>query len=330
MAQKTIPELDLLGTVDDNSLFPVDNGIQTFRTTGLVLKNYISPIAVAAAFALIQSSLTARPPVITKLTSGSGTFARRCYFKISTGSATIGATYTNNGFTFTVKATVASGTVLETTGTGAPTSTGTLTKASGTGDATLTFSATLSPLYLTVEMLGGGGGGSGFSGSSGSDGNDSTFGTALLIAAKGKAATSDQVMGVESTGSSDGGLNGIVQEGEAGYGGVSNTAARGFGGHGGNSAIGAGGRGPYSQSGVVSGVSASANSGGGGGGQASGANSQSTGQGGGAGGYVRVIIPSPNPTYAYSVGAGGNGGSSAGNGGSGLILVVEHFPVSLF
>lgn len=62
-------------------------------------------------------------------------------FTVTSANATIGATYTNNGQTFTVLATIAGGTTLKTTGTGAPSASGTLTKAVGTGDATITFSA---------------------------------------------------------------------------------------------------------------------------------------------------------------------------------------------
>lgn len=63
------------------------------------------------------------------------------YFTITSGAATIGATYTNNGQTFTVLATIAAKTILHVSGTGAPAASGTLTKASGTGDSTITFSA---------------------------------------------------------------------------------------------------------------------------------------------------------------------------------------------
>lgn len=62
-------------------------------------------------------------------------------FTVTSANATVGATYTNNGQTFTVLATIASGTTLKATGTGAPSASGTLTKATGTGDATITFSA---------------------------------------------------------------------------------------------------------------------------------------------------------------------------------------------
>lgn len=64
-------------------------------------------------------------------------------FTVSGAAATAGATYTNNGQTFTVVTTIVSGiTTLRCTGTGAPTASGTLTYASGTGDATISFSAT--------------------------------------------------------------------------------------------------------------------------------------------------------------------------------------------
>jgi hypothetical protein len=63
-------------------------------------------------------------------------------FTVTSANATAGATYTNNGQTFTVQTTIAGGTTLVcNVGTGPPTSSGTLTKATGTGDASITFSA---------------------------------------------------------------------------------------------------------------------------------------------------------------------------------------------
>lgn len=62
-------------------------------------------------------------------------------FTVTSANATAGATYTNNGQTFTVIATIAASTSLICGSTGTPTSSGTLTKASGTGDSTITFSA---------------------------------------------------------------------------------------------------------------------------------------------------------------------------------------------
>ncbi|HUD21201.1 MAG TPA: sialidase family protein [Candidatus Saccharimonadales bacterium] len=62
-------------------------------------------------------------------------------FTVSTASATAGATYTNNGQTFTVGATISGKTTLYCiNGTGAPSGT-ILLKASGAGDSTITFSA---------------------------------------------------------------------------------------------------------------------------------------------------------------------------------------------
>jgi hypothetical protein len=66
-------------------------------------------------------------------------------FTVTAANATANATYINNGFTFTVTDTIAAGTVLFCTGTGAPTASGTLTRTSGTGDATITFSANTAP-----------------------------------------------------------------------------------------------------------------------------------------------------------------------------------------
>lgn len=66
-------------------------------------------------------------------------------FTVTAANATAGATYTNNGQTFTVTDTITAGTVLYAFGTGAPLASGTLTLATGTGDATITFSANTAP-----------------------------------------------------------------------------------------------------------------------------------------------------------------------------------------
>lgn len=91
--------------------------------------------------------------------SGSGTYARSSYFKVTAANATAGATYTNNGSTFTVTNTIAGGTTLLCTSTGVPLASGTLTKTSGTGDATISFSANSAPIYIRTRMTGGGGAG---------------------------------------------------------------------------------------------------------------------------------------------------------------------------
>lgn len=72
-----------------------------------------------------------------------GTLSSAYTFTVTSANATIGATYTNNGVTYTVVATIASATTLLLTGAGAPLASGTLTKATGTGDTTITFSASV-------------------------------------------------------------------------------------------------------------------------------------------------------------------------------------------
>lgn len=74
-------------------------------------------------------------------------------FTVTSANATLGATYTNNGVTYTVTATIAAQTTLVATGVSAPTASGTLTKASGTGDATITFSAVVAGPYAYTYSL---------------------------------------------------------------------------------------------------------------------------------------------------------------------------------
>ena len=76
-------------------------------------------------------------------------------FVTSSCNATAGATYTNNGSTFTVVTTVSSSTSLQTTGgAGAPAASGTLTKASGTGDSTIAFSSFTQNGGFTGNLIG--------------------------------------------------------------------------------------------------------------------------------------------------------------------------------
>lgn len=88
--------------------------------------------------------------------TGDGRVFRYCQvnnnfiFTVTSANATIGATYTNNGNTFTVTSTISSGTTLYMTATGAPSASGTLTKASGSGDSTITFSAVTSGVAAGV------------------------------------------------------------------------------------------------------------------------------------------------------------------------------------
>lgn len=275
-------------------------------------------------------------PVLTQLLSGTGTWNSTFYFFCASANATTGATYTNNGVTYTLAATISSGVVLKATGNGAPTANGgTLTKTSGTGDATITFYAIRSALYVDVHMVGGGAGGAGGSGGgsnsggSGGDGTNSTFGTTLLVANHGVGGIggSTGVGGLGGVASLGSGPQGLALQGGAG--GSGNGSQASTGGMGGSSPFGGAGA---SGSDTTNGTDATANTGSGGGGGGSSSGSNIGGGAGGAGGYISAYIPAPLFAYSYSVGTGGtagtagsSGGFAGGAGGSGLIQVVEVF-----
>jgi hypothetical protein len=289
-------------------------------------------------WATVTASPVYTAPTIQKFLSTGTTTGY--LFTVTAANATVGATYTNNGNTYTVLATIAAGTQLFCSQASAPLSSGTLTKSAGTGDATITFSANQSlatytrptgptPLYLKVRMVGGGGGGGGSGttqpGAGGAGGN-SVFGSNLLVANGGSGASgSNSVLGTAGGTASIGtGPIGIAVTGGGGGGGGGDAATSNqSGGVGGSSALGGGGA-PNISAGA-------ANTGGGGAGQTGGAGSTFVGPGGGAGGFVDVIINSPASTYPYAVGAGGTAGSAgtSGNsglaGGSGVIIVEEHY-----
>lgn len=271
-----------------------------------------------------------KAPVVTVHSSSTGTHNISYKFQIAVGSATVGATYTNNSITYTVSATIASGLELIATGSGTPLVSGTLTKTGGTGDSTITFYAVRAPLYLKVKMVGGGGGGGGSgnsgTGGQGGTGGNTTFGTTLLAAnggtggtfagggtpgAGGTASLGTGPVGIALQGSSGGGLSGAITNVAGPVGAVSPLGGAGFGGN----EVGAGG-------------AAIANTGSGGGGGGSGT-TNFTGQSGCAGGFIDAIITSPLSTYAWTVGAAGaagtagTGGSAGGAGGSGVIIVEE-------
>lgn len=288
--------------------------------------------------AQINAVLKPLAPKVTALTTGSGNHNATFVFMIASGSATAGATYTNNSITYTVVETVASGTILRASGNGAPTVSGTLTKASGTGDATLNFYAVRSPLYFKIKAVGGGGGGgpSGTAGgSAGTNGGDTTFGSEITAGGGvGGGALSSALGGaggvpvINSPAINAGSVNG--GGGGGGSQQINSATTNGSqwaGGIGGSSALGGAGSPSYSGNG-----NGQANTGGGGsGGGIGGVNGAYIGTGGGSGAYVEAVIPNPSATYAYVVGTGGTGGSGGtlglggGNGGSGLIVVEEHY-----
>jgi hypothetical protein len=296
----------------------------------------------AEFLAQLTAALEFLPPIINTYTSGSSTYSLPYIFFIASGNATSGATYTNNGNTYTVSTTISGGLVLTTTGNGSPNSSGTLTKASGTGDATITFYAVRAPSYLEVEVLGGGGGasGSGESGmGAGGSGGNSSFGTTFLTANGGSGAQLSSA--VAGPGGQGGGVSvgagatalTALAGGWGGAGATGNAVSSVFilpGGMGGVSVKGGAGAGNYYAS---AGFAAQANSGSGGGGATT-ANLSAvfySGGGGGAGGYIKAIVVPSSSTYAVVVGAGGAGGSAGssgfagGAGGSGFVSVKAFF-----
>ncbi len=291
---------------------------------------------VAAEFlGSLTAALQRLSPVITTYTSGSGTHNKTYYFFIASGNATVGATYTNNTFTFTVAATIASGTLLQATGTGAPAVSGTLTKSGGSGDATLTFYGQRSCLYLNVIALGGGGGGGGSgtaNGTIGGTGGNTTFGTSL-VTANGGVGAQRGTGGEGGTASLGTGALGTAVQGAKGGGAGSNATltSQDAGGMGGSSALGgAGASGAFGGTGTA--AKTNSGSGGGGGGEASGVANQAAGGGGGSGGYCNaIVLGTVADTFAYAVGAvgtagaAGTSGQAGGAGALGFIQVIEHF-----
>ncbi len=255
-------------------------------------------------------------------------------FTVTAANATAGATYTNNGNTYTVLGTISGGTELFCSQASAPQASGTLTKASGTGDATITFSANralatyttpANVLYIRVQMVGGGGGGgASAAGGNGAAGTGTYFGAGIGKAAPGSgggqgiAGAAGGAYTVSSpatnTASTDGGSGGpgtnelLTTYGMGGTGGVSFFGGAGAGGSASN------------------GTSATANSGSGGGGSGSATGNTTSGAGGGAGAYAEfVLTPTAAQTFPYTIGAAGGGASGAGNGAAGKIIVTEYY-----
>jgi hypothetical protein len=307
----------------------------------------------AGSIAAIAAPLSYIAPTITPLTSN-GT-AAGYLFRTSSANATVGATYTNNGNTFTVLDTISAGLFLAVSGTGTLSGT-TLTKASGTGDSTITFttgvtqaltaitSSTLAPsgtpLYYKVTTVAGGGGGSGTAnnpanpgGGGGGAGGVSikwipatTFGTTRYYCV-GAA-------GAGGAGSSSGGFGGmsaletlcLATGGTGGIAGIGTNGQVAYGGWGGNSTQGqgvglgdlvlGGGAGSCGGPGIPS---VAAGNGGAGG---------SNGWGGGGIGTSNTEgtnIPSTGINYGGG-GGGGAGGNNAGVAGAqGLVLIEAYY-----
>lgn len=282
--------------------------------------------------AQMTATLLPLPQVYTRYTSGTGTHYLTYIFFIASGSATAGATYTNNTYTFTVKSTVASGTQIAMAGTGTPALSGTLTKASGTGDATLTFYAMRAPILLRAKLVGGGGGGAGSGQSAGSQngsgGGNTTFGSSLLTANGGDGGSGAANSGNGGTATINSPAVGSAFKGGAGCAGGLNGVSGVYLQGGSGAASPYGGQGGSSPGGTASGASTNTGSGGGGAG-ANGIVNAYSGGGGSAGGFIDAYISGPSASYSYAIGTGGAGGvlgtGGSANGGAGAAGLLEVF-----
>jgi hypothetical protein len=297
-----------------------------------------------------NASILKAPSVTNLLSTGSPT---GWAFYVSGANATVGATYTSGGQTYTVLGTVSGGTFLFASQSASPTAPGTLTKASGTGDSSIAFSqvaqlnsvslpSSPSPLYLEVEFVGGGGGGAGSGtltvGSGGNYADDTLFlfsssanGYLYGPGGGGGPANTTQA-GLPGGTPTVGTAAGRALYGEQG-GGSWGATTNGVNFSGGRGGAGAGGLfGPGTPDGgyLNTGQNAVANTGAGGSGASTttGATGSYSGTGGTGGGGGKVIVVSPMATCWYSVGPGGLGGAAGtsglvgGNGADGQIQIT--------
>lgn len=325
-----------------------ESGTNTASRLGIGSTNQVLTVSGGIPSWQSASSTLTVPTVQKFLTNGSIT---GWVFTVTSANATVGATYTTGGNTYTVLQTIAAATLLFTSQTSSPAASGTLTKASGTGDATITFSnsqalatyttpTTPVPLYLEIEFAGGGGGGSGgdnTGATAGGTGGPTYFGSSLLIATGGVGGG---VSGSTSQGSAGGAggtttinspaLSLLALTGGAGNsGGVGNSTIQSAGLSGGGNALGGAGNGGFGGTSPAAGGAGAANTGAGGGGGGIGNALLPEGAGGGAGGYGKAIVPNPTTSYVYSVGSsgaaglGGSGAAAGGAGARGIVTVKE-------
>jgi len=217
---------------------------------------------------------------------------------------------------------------------------------SGSGTYVPTVNTRL-PLYICVELYGGGAGGAGSSQGVdmgfGGDGGDSSFAAGQLIARGGHGATFDAGLGgtctvtLSAPGFSFTGQSGataIAQEYDAGFGSSPYRITQDF------FPGGVGGNGYFPGAGMErSNPSAVPNTGSGGAGGHINANTSNgllvnAGCGGGAGGYLRYLLPPTNPdgsNYDYELGIAGTAGTAGtrgnagGAGGSSLLIITEFY-----
>jgi hypothetical protein len=274
--------------------------------------------------AQINAAILPLAPRVRVYTSGSGNHNLTYVYFIASGSATAGATYTNNSVTYTVVDTVASGKQIRMTGSGDPAAiSGTLTKASGTGDATLTFFAYRKPILLWVKAVGAGGGGgpcgTGGTGTAGGAGGNTTFGAFTAGGGAGGQISSASTAPDGAAGGTVTGSPTISIKGQNGASPIIVTAAAANS----NEPGGSGGLTPLAggaQGGDTTTVAPAANTGAGGnGGSGVGSANLYPGPGGGAGAYFEHYYENPASQYAYGVGAAGTASVAGTNGRAGSV-----------
>lgn len=313
-------------------LLPAAFGTETART---FLQGPASGSAAAPTFAALT------PPLSTTITA-TGT-QTGWVFAVTSANATLGAVYTNNSNSFTVQGTIAAGTLLFMTGTGATTGS-TLTKSTGTGDATITFSAKFAtatytpatnppPLAIRVEGIGGGGGGAsnsnGSTAATGATAQTTYVGPNLIVLPGGTGGNitmgNNSAVTAPTLGS---GVSGVSVQGQYGQIGLAELLVTYIaGGKGASSRYGDGATGGPGNSAAPNNAIAYGTGGGGGGAgnQGQGAN------GGSSGSYCDVLFTGSAilTSYAYVIGTGGAGnaaGTFAGsNGANGCLTFTEYY-----
>lgn len=292
MADKKIPDLQLISSVTDSVNIPGDNNVQTYRFTALQLLAYIlgkftgaTSVAPAAAdligfFDASDSNNLKKATLATVLASGSYPTVQRFL----------------------------------------------------TGSGTYTTPAGVKYIKVTMAGGGGGGAGSGTgTPGAGGDGAATTFGTLSAGYGTGAATALNTggTGGSNSVSITNGILLKDCPGQDGAYGNLINGFAAG--GTGASTPLGGGGRGGVGGTSQGLAGEANSGSGGGGGGSPGGGSSYA-GAGGSAGGYIETIITSPASTYSYAVGAGGafgtaGGGGSAMQGGSGAdgVIIIEEY-----
>lgn len=213
------------------------------------------------------------------------------------------------------------------------------------GSGTYTKPTGPAPLYLIVEIVGGGAGGGGSgttAGTAATDGADSTFsvhsGAAILTAGKGVKGARGSDGGAGGTATVAAGATKIIAvTGGSGGGAASQNSGSSTqtpsltGGQGGSSFFGGAGGGGSSGGSATGGAAGTNTGSGGGGGSTNAAATNQAGSGGGSGAYIKALVTTPSSSYDYAVGAkgtagtAGTSGNAGGDGGSGYLVVTEYY-----